>query len=223
LHTVDFNIGTTIDPNGIASYSGTFIFNGDTRPTNDPSTYLDVSVGQRTTINFTDAIDYFGLYWGTPDNGPIGGASQPVNIITFNNVVGNNVVQLAQFTPGSIPGFNPADFSLSTDDAYVSFNASGETFNQVVLTQSGANQFGAGGFETDNHSYVTVSVPAPSIGSGLPALLAIGGAWILHLVFLRLRGEPVKAALGPFWKAYQKLREVLADLMRYKHAGARIA
>jgi hypothetical protein len=37
-------------------------------------------------------------------------------------------------------------------------------------------------------------VPAPAIGRGLPALLAISGAWILHLVFLRLRCKPVNAA-----------------------------
>jgi hypothetical protein len=38
------------------------------------------------------------------------------------------------------------------------------------------------------------AVPAPSIGRGLPALLAISGAWLLHLVVLRLRREPVKTA-----------------------------
>jgi hypothetical protein len=181
-HTVDFNNGTTIDPNGIASYSGSFIFNGDTRPTNDPSTYLDVSVNQRTTINFTDAIDYFGLYWGTPDNGSIPAGPQPVNIIIFNNVVGNNVAQLAQFTPGSIPGFNPANFSFSTDDAYVSFNASGETFNQVVLTLSGANQFGSGGFETDNHSYVVASSvsPIPEPSTWFLLLSALTFVWLFR-------------------------------------------
>jgi hypothetical protein len=61
--------------------------------------------------------------------------------------------------------------------------------NNIFLPGSASNSGNPGTW-----TETTVSVPAPSIGRGLPALLAIGGAWILHIVFLRVRGKPVKAA-----------------------------
>lgn len=110
IHVVDFNDGTLNDPNGVATYSGDYSINGDSRPGADSTNYLDI--GHNVTITFSTAVSYFGLQWGSSDS---------YNGVAFYN----GDTQIASFTGGG------------TGDSYVSFNAVGETFNKVVLTSTG--------------------------------------------------------------------------------------
>ncbi|MBD2169454.1 PEP-CTERM sorting domain-containing protein [Calothrix sp. FACHB-156] len=164
--TINFN-------NGIAPTSGLVSFsaaNGNINnnivqgsvsgvyatPFNDTSKYLSVSPNNNVTINFAQALDYFGFYWGSID--------------TYNSVdVYSKGNLLKTFTGAHVPGA-PANGAQSGSDNNVYVNllaGTGETFDKIVLkTTSPA-------FETDNYSYRVASVPEPSSMLGLLAFGAL--------------------------------------------------
>ncbi|MEH1833102.1 MAG: PEP-CTERM sorting domain-containing protein [Nostoc sp.] len=167
--TVDFNSGAA-PTTGFAQYSsavGTPTVVQGTQPSQyaapagDESPYLTISplssnVPGSTgsvTINFAQALDYFGLHWGSVDT---------YNSITFFN--GNTL--LNTFTGSQVPGTTASGNQTSPqDNVFVNFLADpGETFDKVVLSSTGI------AFETDNHSYRLASVPEPTATLGLLAL-----------------------------------------------------
>jgi hypothetical protein len=106
----------------------------------------------------------------------------------------SQTLQVEGLLGASVVGID--EYTLPSNSIYVTEAASvlaGKTLSELEITLN-AGTTPAIFTERIDNLVLTVSVPAPSIGRGLPALLAIGGAWILHLVFLRLRGKPVKVA-----------------------------
>ncbi len=147
IHTVNFNTGTTIDPFGIASYSGGATLNAGSPPSSDTTNFLTVN-NATETITFSSPINYFGLYWGSIDGG---------NTVTIKN--GANT--LTTFTGASI----------TSGDSYVSFNGTGGTTWDTVQIS-----YGSCCFETDNHSYVLAATGTPEPSSGwmvVPAMLSL--------------------------------------------------
>src|SRR5579859_6653121 len=55
IHNVDFNGQTSIDPNGVATYSGTWQYNGGSRPANDNSDYVSIN-GSAITIDYSSGL-----------------------------------------------------------------------------------------------------------------------------------------------------------------------
>ncbi|BAY28265.1 hypothetical protein NIES2107_00900 [Nostoc carneum NIES-2107] len=166
--TINFNDGTA-PTSGLVTFSAA---NGNINnnivqgnlsgvyatPFNDTSKYLSVSPGNNVTINFAQALDYFGFYWGSID--------------TYNSVeVYSKGSLLKTFTGADVPGA-PANGAQSGSDnnVYVNLLANtsiGETFDKIVLkTTSPA-------LETDNYSYRVATVPEPSSMLGLLAFGAL--------------------------------------------------
>ncbi|MEH2293125.1 Npun_F0296 family exosortase-dependent surface protein [Nostoc sp.] len=166
--TVDFNKGVA-PTSAVAQYSspsgtptvvtGT-VPNQYAQPLGDPTPYLTISpvssnVPGNTgsvTISFIQALDYFGLYWGSVDK---------YNSIAFFN--GSTL--LNTFTGAQVPGTTASGSQTSPqDNVFVNFFADqGQTFNKVVLSSSDI------AFESDNHSYRLASVPEPTATLGLLA------------------------------------------------------
>ncbi|MEH2250394.1 Npun_F0296 family exosortase-dependent surface protein [Nostoc sp.] len=164
--TVNFETGA---PNsGFAKYStasGTpTVVSGTSNgqyaaPLGDEHNYLTVSpttsnVPGNTgpvTIDFEQALDYFGLYWGSVDN---------YNLIAFYN--GSKLLQ--SFDGSQLPSGGNSSQTNPQDNIFVNFFAdSGQTFNKIVLSSDGV------AFESDNHSYRLASVPEPTTTLGLLA------------------------------------------------------
>ncbi|WP_373530278.1 PEP-CTERM sorting domain-containing protein [Nostoc sp.] len=133
-------------------------------PAGDTSKYLTISpVGSNVqgstgsvTINFAQALDYFGLHWGSVD--------------TYNSIAffdGNTL--LNTFTGAQVPDTTASGNQASPqDNVFVNFLADpGQTFNKVVLSSTGI------AFESDNHSYKLASVPEPTSMLGLLAFGAV--------------------------------------------------
>ncbi|MEH2242446.1 Npun_F0296 family exosortase-dependent surface protein [Nostoc sp.] len=129
-------------------------------PFGDESNYLTISpIGSNVagstgsvTINFAQALDYFGLHWGSVD--------------TYNSIAFfNGSTLLNTFTGSQVPGTTASGNQTSPqDNVFVNFLADpGQTFDKVVLSSSGI------AFETDNHSYRLASVPEPTATLGLLA------------------------------------------------------
>ncbi|MDZ7961056.1 MAG: PEP-CTERM sorting domain-containing protein [Aulosira sp. DedQUE10] len=166
--TINFNNGIA-PTSGLVSFSSAdgsisnnivqgSVSNVYATPYNDTSKYLSVSPDDNVTINFAQALDYFGFYWGSID--------------TYNSVdVYSKGALVKTFTGADVPGA-PADGAQSGDanNVYVNLLANstiGETFDKIVLkTTSPA-------FETDNYSYRVASVPEPSSILGLLAFGAM--------------------------------------------------
>jgi hypothetical protein len=168
--TIDFESGAPTS--GLAIYSapgpGPAVVTGNTDTsvlsaddnTDDNTTYLVVSIlgdargTSPVTIAFANPLDYFGLYWGTPNRN---------NTIDFFN--GDTLLQ--SFT---------GDAVLSTvtgrGAVYANFFAEpGETFNKVVLSNSSI------AFESDNHAYkVDDSTPVPEPASSLSVFAGVVAA-----------------------------------------------
>ena len=128
-------------------------------PAGDKSNYLTISpVGSNVpgstgsvTINFAQALDYFGLHWGSVDT---------YNSIAFFN--GNTLLQT--FTGSDVSTPPTGNQTIPQDNVFVNFFAGpGETFDKIVLSSTGV------AFETDNHSYRLASVPEPTTTLGLLA------------------------------------------------------
>jgi hypothetical protein len=172
--TIDFESGAP--SSGFAIYSapgpGPAVVSGDTGiysmsredSTDDTTRYLAVSIlGDATgntpvTIAFANPLDYFGLYWGTPDAN---------NSISFFN--GDTLLQ--SFTGDAL-------FSTVTSGsgaAYANFFAGpGESFNKVVLSDTGV------AFESDNHAYkVAASESVPEPVTSLTAFASVVGGVLM--------------------------------------------
>jgi hypothetical protein len=162
--TIDFNGLSNGGPqtyiSGIAAYSNLFIRSaggtdiaGDTSPfSSAPNTLGDL------TINFSQPIIYFGLYWGSPD---------PQNVIAFYNGSSPNAFS---FTGQNLHDQFGVPFG-SGNAVYVNFRADpGEQATRVVISANGSFPF-----EQDNHAFLAVpeASPALMLASGL-MLLAIG-------------------------------------------------
>ncbi|MEH1997952.1 MAG: PEP-CTERM sorting domain-containing protein [Nostoc sp.] len=129
-------------------------------PAGDTSKYLTISPTNfnvkgntgSVTIDFAQALDYFGLQWGSIDK---------YNSIAFFN--GNTL--LNTFTGSQVPGTTASGNQFSPqDNVFVNFLAEGgQTFNKIVLSSSDI------AFESDNHSYRLASVPEPTATLGLLA------------------------------------------------------
>jgi len=173
--TINFNNGQTSTPDGFAQFSSNgsapTIVQGSiagqyAEPAGDTSPFLAISPEINTlsstpifgevTINFAQALDYFGFYWGSVD--------------TFNTVLLFNGDQLVgDFSGSNVPGTTATGNQTSPqDNTFVNFSANnnGEDFNTVVLLSTG------NAFETDNFAYR--KVPEPSAMFGLLAFGAVG-------------------------------------------------
>lgn len=164
METVTFNNGTT---NGDVqsplnlTYSGNFIFEpagSPSEPQFDASGFISVSPGNQLVIDFAHPITYFGMDWASPNLG---------DTLTINSVSNGVTTFLVQYS-----------FSLANSpDQFVNVNATGISFNEVVL-HSGT----ACCFVTDNHTFITVaSAPEPgtsaNVGFGAIGMLGLAG-WL---------------------------------------------
>jgi len=153
--TVDFNAvpaGNQSFTAGLATYVANIFScactgNGDVR--DDTTRGARALVGAPLTIDFSQPISHFGLYWGSPDRG---------NTITFFD----GASQVLRFTGADLNGLG-VGFGLA-NAAYVNVTAgAGERFTRIVLSSTDFP------FETDNHAYIG-SVPEPTA----LLLLAVG-------------------------------------------------
>ena len=172
--TVNFD-NNTAPSSGFANYtlSGTSFVNPNSgfvsgAPANDSTPYLQVNPDSTNTvtINFSNPVAYFGLYWGSIDSTVSSPLGSSLNTISFYQ---NGTTNLQTFNGADIlaaTNTNPQGDNLNR---YVNFSASSsEYFNRVVLSSTGQP------FESDNHAYVAAPVPFEfSPGLGILAL----GAW----------------------------------------------
>lgn len=173
-HTITFNDGTA-PTSGPVTYSGItdHIVQGSrashhASPAGNTSRYLTLStqtargVAGNTgslTINFKNAISYFGLYWGSVDTYNFLDIFSGGKLI--RTISGRDVSTTAR---GSWTG--------ASDNVYVNlFATNGQNFDKIVMRSTGI------AFETDNHAYVE-AVPEP---------LTLGGSALALGLVLRLR------------------------------------
>ncbi len=141
------------------------------------SKYLEVFSDSSVTINLESLTKSFGLDWG---------AAHPGNTLSFFKgdtlIKSFETADIGKFALYSEQHLGPkaGDSSMQSapgsktyyqGNGYVQFFAdnANEYFNKIVISQKGA-----GGFESDNHSFRTV--PEPSLVFGM---LAIGGGMLL--------------------------------------------
>ncbi|MDX2231363.1 MAG: PEP-CTERM sorting domain-containing protein [Leptolyngbyaceae cyanobacterium bins.349] len=168
--TVDFNAGSP--SNNVVTYSGITnnlvqgsVSSQHATPFGNTSRYLTISnrnanvVGNTgsVTLNFAQALDYFGLYWGSVDT---------YNFIDFYS--GGSL--LRTFGGGDISTTARGSWTGASDNLYVNFFASaGQSFDRIVLRSNGT------AFESDNHAYresSSAAVPEPATMTGI----ALAGA-----------------------------------------------
>jgi len=149
--TVDFNSLPTGGPQtliaGIATFSNLNIrAAGGTDIASDTSLFSDpfVGVGDET-ISFAQPINYFGLYWGSPD---------PLNLITFFN----GATAVFTFTGQQLHDQLGVAFG-SGNAAFVNFTAgAGETYTRIVLSPNASFPF-----ENDNNAFrAATAAPEPA-------------------------------------------------------------
>ncbi len=164
--TVNFNglgTGTQSFVTGIATYTNANIFTcpcaGDGDLKNDLSNGArafgsNFGVEQTFEVAFSQPLDYFGFYWGSPDAD---------NVVTFFN----GATQLFAFTGTQLNALG-VGFG-HPNAAFVNFAAVGsERFTRVVFKP------GAFLIETDNHAYRVAAVPEPAS----LLLVGIGLVWV---------------------------------------------
>ncbi len=128
---------------------------------------IGTGTGQTASVTMTftnDTIHYFGLLWGSADNG---GSTKPSNTIVLNLLNNTtNATTALTFTTGSIGlvgGSNDFVNFATTSNAY--------SITSAVLS------YNAVAFEVDNITYGVV----PEAGTGVSVLLLVGGAvWLAH-------------------------------------------
>lgn len=150
---------------GIATFSNLVINQGSTADiVNDTSPYADpsTSVGN-LQITFSQPVDYFGLYWGSPD---------ATNTIVFFDGAAQ-VFSLTGAQLSSAYGVGLGDGNA----AFVNFTAgAGEVYTRVVISPAGGSPF-----ENDNDAF-SAATPEPN-----PGLLAATGAAVFLTVRARYR------------------------------------
>ena len=117
--------------------------------------YADGALGTalNVTVTMTEPVNYVGFAWGTPD--------------FFNQLdVYDGSTLLGSFSGLGLG--NPNYFNI--------FAGPGETITQLVMSSTFAGEAGCC-FETDNYSAgnVSVSVPGPIAGAGLPGRISASG------------------------------------------------
>ncbi len=147
-------------------------------PKNDTSRYESVAFGQ-TAINFTSAVKYFGLYWGSID------MYNSISLISGNTMETYSGAKIASlFTSDTRKAVQYGDSAM-----YVNFAAeNGASWNKILLKSTGWS------FESANLAYESVasgpvstlsavsSVPEPST-----VLMGLAGITILAVSFSRKR------------------------------------
>ncbi|MCF4965963.1 Npun_F0296 family exosortase-dependent surface protein [Nostoc sp. CMAA1605] len=184
VKTVNFNDGTAKDPNGFVTYSNitdNIVIGSKSShyasPYNTNSHYLTIApVGSKVggvnvagstgsvTLDFKEAIDYFGFYAGSIDE------------YNFIDIYSGGQ-KLKTFSGSDFPTAI-ANGSWTSEDANKFINLvgeNGETFDRVVMRTNGI------AFETDNHSYrlANRSVPEPNAMLGLLAIGAFGATSVV--------------------------------------------
>lgn len=170
--TIDFNSGSP--SNNMVTYSGitNHIVQGSksgqhATPAGDTTPYLTIAnkganvpggTGS-VTLNFANALDYFGLYWGSVDT---------YNFVDFYS--GGSL--LKTFGGADVSATARGSWTGASDNVFVNFFASpGQTFDKVVLRATGI------AFESDNHAYReanSAAVPEPFTIGGSLVGLALG-------------------------------------------------
>jgi hypothetical protein len=158
--TVNFNALSNGGPQsfaqGIAQYTNLFIATGTgVDLVNDLTKFASAGTGQAgdLTLNFSQPITYFGLYWGSPD---------PLNTITLFR--GAN--SIFTFTGQNLANQFGVPLGIS-GSAYVNFTASaGENYTRIVISPAGSFPF-----ESDNQAFIAAT---PEPGAGLLAAAGLG-------------------------------------------------
>ncbi len=155
--TIDLNNGFPTTGNAtFTGYNSTSLVTGGKvndhgNPAGDNSQYMTITpVGYKNsgatgsvTINFANAIDYFGMYWGSADN---------YNQISFYN--GSTL--LATYGGGDLAGKADGSWTGSEANFFANFYADpGQDFTSVKLSATGV------AFESDNYAYKE-AVPEPA-------------------------------------------------------------
>ncbi|AUT00800.1 PEP-CTERM sorting domain-containing protein [Nostoc sp. CENA543] len=177
--TVTFDDGTAKDPNGFVTYSNitdNIVIGSKSgqyaAPYGDDTKYLTIApVGSGVagstgfvTLDFKEAIDYFGFYAGSLDS------------YNFVDIYSGGKL-LKSFSGSDVPTAI-ADGSWTSKEANMFINLvgeNGEKFDRVVMRTNGI------AFETDNHSYrlANRSVPEPNAMLGLLAIGAFGATSVV--------------------------------------------
>ena len=157
---IDFNgrpLGTQDFTAGIAAYDNVNVFqcvgcsgNGDVKDDTTNAARAFGGPGGLYVLDFSQPISYFGLYWGSPDQG--------------NEMQLYNGATLVRTVTGLEVG-NAVGFGLPGGGYVNVFAGVGEQFTRVVFV---GGQFP---FESDNHAF---AVPEPG---ALLLLAAAGGGW----------------------------------------------
>lgn len=123
--------------------------------------------GNTITFNFSSPENYFGLLWGSVDNGPSGGASG--NLLTFWSGPNGTGTQIETVAGSDIESLIPSmpDGNIGIDGtAYVNIDTT-STFESIVASS------GITTFEIDNVAY---SGPVSGVPDGCATLGLLGGA-----------------------------------------------
>jgi hypothetical protein len=146
VSTADFDSGTL--PSGFTTSGNAGVVSGSlnlvySQPANDTTHYAYTGSGGSMTETFgAGGVNYFGLYWGSPDQ---------YNTLTFTDTLGNTFVYGEGGTP--IPEFTKVSGNI---DSYVEFFDSGNNWKSVTWTSSSA------AFEFDNVTSGILAAPEPA-------------------------------------------------------------
>jgi hypothetical protein len=183
--TIDFNSGSA-PTSGFASYSPLSnhvvqgsVFENHGAPAGDNTPYLTVArsganangATGSVSINFAEAIDYFGMYWGSVD------ASNTVQFFMGETLVGT-------FRGTDVSTTASGSWSGSSDNVFVNFFADqGEYFDRIVLSTENI------AFESDNHAY-----RLDTRSSGAPEPITIGGTLVAAAMGWRMKKKKQQAS-----------------------------
>lgn len=154
---VSGNATFTFSPGNVSPFVTGSLSGQYAAPPNDETQYLTIGTPGRANsvlIDFDTAINYYGLYLGSPDS---------YNSFTFFGT-GDNVNPIASFT--GLDLIPPGNGNQSIGQ-YINFSVVGGTVSRIVLSSSQA------ALETDNHAYGAVPEPA-TMGLMGGALLGLG-------------------------------------------------